>query len=191
MHKIHFKLAWRKIVQDKVFYITCVLGLTGAIAFCLSILFSIKYEFSFDRFHKNQGRLFRLEMTDFQNPDGNSSEAMAHSLFFPFIAGDEIKQSFPEVSAINRIEILQSPVFVKANQISFKESNTLFADAGLFSMFSFRIEKGDPLSALSAPNMVVLSHSVARKYFGSADPVGKVVEIKLDSLKPFIVSAVA
>jgi putative ABC transport system permease protein len=192
MLRLQLKLAWRSLVRNRSFSLISILGLSGSVAFCLLLMLHTQYELSFDAFHRNRDRLFRLEMTDFLNfsGGGDDSKAGAGQLLFPFAAGPVLKQSFPEIENVDRVQFYSSPVFVRARGAVFKENRVLLTDENFFSMLSFKLLAGSPGQALREADDVVLSESTARRYFGTTDVAGKSLEIRMDSVKLYRVTGV-
>jgi putative ABC transport system permease protein len=200
MLKLHLKIAWRNILRHKAFSVISVAGLSLSTAFCLLLYTYVRYETSFDRFHEKSSRLFRLEMTNFWNLEPQSknnsvfsfltrNEDAANLLYFPYPVGPELMQSFPEIQNLDRIQ-LAAPLFVRVGNHTFKETKFLYSDTSFFSMFSFRLLSGNVANSLQNPNDVVLSLSTARKYFGTDNPVGRLLSVRTDTTRLFTVSGV-
>jgi putative ABC transport system permease protein len=173
MLKTYLKIAFRNLWRYKSFSFINVLGLAIGMASCFLIFLYVRFEFSYDSFHKNADRTYRL-VADISNSTGThpgyqTSAPMARS----------IKASFPEVQSITRV--IPADVLVVKGDIKFQEENALWADSSFFSIFDFPLKFGDPKTALIEPNSIVFSEKAARKYFGNANPVGQ--SILLTGLK--------
>lgn len=195
MIKTNLKLAFRNIFRNKLYTAINVLGLGVASAFCILVYLYVKNENSFDRFHKDQDRLFRVEQTnifasfDRQKPqhsffsflmkDDEQKNMLETSMIF---AGD-IKRNFPEVENAVRIKNLYNPVVRVGNQ-SFKEDPqaVTYADADFFKVFTFPLVQGSASGVLANKSEVVISERLAKKYFGDTNPVGKVLNITSEKL---------
>jgi putative ABC transport system permease protein len=189
MLKINLLLAIRNIFRNKLYTIINIIGLGVASAFCILVYLYVKDEQSFDRFHKSQDRLFRVEQTDLFSSFRHENTQKG---FFSFLMKDDerknmtqtpvafapdLKRTFPEIENAVRIQSLGDPVIRVANQ-SFKEiDNAAYVDKDFFQVFNFPLIKGNPATVLSGQNTVVISERLAKKYFGETDPVGKVINI--------------
>ncbi len=205
MIKNYIKIAWRNLVRHRTFSIINIAGLSFSIAFCLLVFFYIRYEQSYDGFHAKKDHLFRLEMTDiYASPDNvpkknmfslfTKSDDIKNSLEFPLVAGTDLQNTFPEIKSITRFQEISrhwGSQLVKANNEVYNETKALYADDNFFQNFSFRLVKGDPLTALASVKNIVLSEKTARKYFGNEDPIGKTIELVSDNNRLFTVAGVA
>ncbi len=195
------KIAWRSLLRNRTLSIINLAGLSLSVAFCLLLFFYIRREQSFDSFHTKKDRLFRLEMTNLFTPVSSKPgkhlfsfltqrEEVENEVTIPLIVGRDIQHTFPEVNSITRFQD-QDDQLVKVNNVTFKQPHVLYADNNFFTNFSFTIQKGDPKNVLSSVHGVVLSASVAKRYFGSEDPIGKTIELISDSGRLFTVSGIA
>ncbi len=173
MLKTYLKIAFRNLWRYKIFSFINILGLAIGLSSCFLIFLYVRFELSYDSFHKNADRTYRL-VADVTNSTGThpgyqTSAPMARS----------IKASFPEVQSVTRV--IPADVLVVKDDIKFQEENALWADSSFFSIFDFPLKFGDPKTALVEPNSIVFSETAARKYFGNANPVGQ--SIVLTGLK--------
>lgn len=162
---------------------TTVLSISGmAIGIAVALLIGIwgLNEFSFDKFHQDASRIYRVCRQGLIN---NESVVLG-SDFGP--VGTTAKQLFPDVEDVTRIRVM-SRELVKINGITSYEDQICTVDQNLFSFFSFKLETGDPLSCLDGPDKIIIDRFLVDKYFKGEDAVGKVVEIYG---KTFIISAV-
>ncbi|HTR30748.1 MAG TPA: hypothetical protein VMH27_15865 [Puia sp.] len=124
----YLKTAWRNLLRNPTLSLINLVGLSVSVAFCVLLFFHIRYEQSFDGFHANGDRLFRLEMSDFWNGDpGNES----HQLLMPLIVGKEIKSRFPEVKTAVVFEdetVHFGEQLVRADNQVYKEKGVIYAD---------------------------------------------------------------
>jgi putative ABC transport system permease protein len=125
----------------------------------------VRHELSYDRFHANADRIYRLLHTPVQDP--NQRSAISASAYAP-----HMKQEFPDVEVVR--------FFTNSSRVNFKygaETRTVdgffYADSSVFDVFSFRLRQGDPKTVLAAPNTMVLTPAAAKAWFGNEDPVGK------------------
>jgi putative ABC transport system permease protein len=175
MIKNYLKIAWRNLVRQRLYSLINISGLAVGLAVCMLIMLYVAHEHSYDRFHENADRIF-----------------MPHQL--SYASGPIIKQNQPVVERYMRtLAYFGRPVIVNepsSPSKKFAESNLLFADAGFFNFFSFKLLSGQPSDVLSRPFSVVISKDMAKKYFGNSDPIGKVLTIKTDSAYAYQVTGV-
>jgi putative ABC transport system permease protein len=186
----YLKIAWRNLLRHPMLSSINIVGLSVSVAFCVLLFFHIRYEQSFDRFHANRDRLYRLEMSDFGNNDPGSQR---RQLEFPLIVGRDMKSRFPEVKDVIVFKdqsIHMGEQLVRADNQVYKEKGFYYADSSFFAGFSFPLLKGDRRTVLDLPSNVVLSASTARKYFGSLNVVGRTIQLVADSNRLFRVAGV-
>lgn len=167
MLRNYFKIAWRKLLDQRVTTLINLFGLAlGMGAFWL-ILDYVSYELSYDKFHQNKSSLYRVHYQQFKEGVLEVDNASA----VPAV-GPAMKANFPEVVNFTRITTMNSPI-ISFQSESFREQNVLVVDPSFLQLFTFPLIKGSPGTALTNPNSVVLTESTARKYFGTNDPIGK------------------
>lgn len=191
MFKSYLTSAWRNLLRNRTLSLINLAGLSISVAFCALLFFHIRYEQSFDRFHTNGDRLYRLEMSDIW---AEGPESYTHGLEFPLIVGTDLKSRFPEVSSLIRFKDMpfhMGDQLIKAENQVYKERGVYYTDTTFFTHLSYPLLMGDPQTALKMPGNVVLSASTAKKYFGDQDPVGKTIELVSDSNRLFRVAGVA
>ncbi|PWT95226.1 MAG: ABC transporter permease [Bacteroidetes bacterium] len=182
MLKNYFKIAWRNLKKNRLYTFVNMAGLTIGLCSCILIGLYIWHENSYDRFNVNADRIVRLTM---EYGDKSGSEKVALTGTKP---GPEFKRNFPGVEKFCRV--IKTPTVVGIGDKLYDEKNFLYADSAFFQMFSFNLLQGDDVSALNAPDKVVVSRKMAEKYFGSVDNAfGKTLRINSD--KDFLVSGVA
>ncbi|MBL7961164.1 ABC transporter permease, partial [bacterium] len=173
MLKNYFKISIRNLLKHKAYSMINVLGLATGMACCMMILLFVKDELSYDQFHKNSKRIYRI-LSDFHN----QGESQRTSVTSPPI-GPALKTDFPEIEQAVRISQSYSKVLVKHGDKAFYENDFYYADPALLEAFSFPLSEGDAENALSDPNSVILSRASAEKYFGDSDPLGKTLTIEV------------
>ena len=156
----------RQASRNKAFTILNLLGLSvGMAAFMLLLQFVI-YENSFDEFHSDSDQIYRVRYDGYRN--GNRMFACAAAV--PAV-GPAMKNNFPEVLEYSWAFPL-SGVLTNDQNVSYRERKMQVATPSFLKMFDWEMIAGDT-SALSNPNMVVLTESAARKYYGEKDPIGR------------------
>ncbi len=185
---IHYiKIAFRNLATQKVLAFINVVGLSiGLACFSLFLLYAVN-EFGFDRFHKNADNIYRVyEWTEGMPGMDNHGDA---GLYMPL--GPAIKQDFRDVDNYVRYQKSWDEKFIKVNNTSARVP-VAFADAQFFTVFSFKLLFGNPVSALKDQHNVVITKDKALQLFGETNVVGKIVQIKADeNFEPFTISAVA
>ena len=177
----YLKIALRNFKRQKGYSFITLAGLALGMACCLLIIIYIQYELSYDRFHTDADHIYRIVM-DASIGSTKLKVPITNNPLSPTLASD-----YPEVIASTRIRKI-SKILVEYEDNQFYESGSLFADASIFDVFSFPFINGNPRNALVRPFTVVLTETSARKYFGGANPVGKV--LRLDSAKDYEVTGV-
>src|SRR5665213_733697 len=205
MIKNYFKIAWRNLIKNKTLSIINITGLSVSIAFCLILLFYIRYEQSYDTFHAKKDHLYRLEMTStfpFRDTTKKSffsfltkNDDVSNQLVFPVIVAANMQNEFPEIKSITRFQD-NNDLLIKVNNQRYKEKHFLFADSNFFCNFSFHLLKGNPEFVLNSNNNIVISASLAKKYFGNGpdsyrDAIGKTIELNMDTALLYTVSGIA
>ncbi len=169
MFKNYFKTALRNIRKNKLYASINIFGLSIGLSACLIIGIYIYHELSYDQFNKNADRIVRVTM-EYKMAGDVSSEAVTGTK-----VGPQLKRTFPEITDYVRTYIADR--VVSHGKESFKEPRVLYADPAIFKVFTFPIIDGDAATALDAPDKVVITQAMARKYFGSGNPIGQTLTI--------------
>ena len=178
MFRNYFKIAVRNLMRNKFYSFVNIFGLAFGMAITILIALYVQYELSFDRYHKNADRIYRVA---FKNPKQHTF-AVTHAPLAPVL-----RKEFPEIESAARI-LRNENATVIYNRQRFLEENFYFAEPELFEIFSFKFKKGDQKTAFKYLNSILISERIAEKYFGNEDPLGKT--IILSSSTPFMVSGV-
>lgn len=180
MIRNYFKIAWRSLQKNKLYTLVNLAGLSIGIVGCLLIGLYIYQEWSYGKFHEKAERIARVTWQ--MNFEGTSEETANTGTR----VGPEFTRRFPEVEEF--VRLLKYPRVIKYEDKLFEEKNFLYADSSFFKVFSFPLLKGNPATVLDAPEKVVLSSSMAEKYFGSEPAVGKRINV---GGKDFLVTGIA
>lgn len=113
-----------------------------------------------------------------------------NQLVLPLVVAADLQNNFPEVKSITRFRDEGSQLVKSKNEV-FKEKHILYIDNNFFNNFSFKLKTGNVATALSSKNNVVLSESIANKYFGSADAIGNTIQLTSDTAQLFTVTGIA
>lgn len=187
MLKNYFKVAFRNLFRQKVLAAINILGLSvGLACFSLFLLYVIN-EFSYDRFHQNADRIYRVVRWN----NGVYGAAPSGSTHLPAPLGPALKADLPEVEQFVRIREAWNDEFVRIDD-KVSRKGVVFADAKLFDVFDFELKYGNPAELFKDPGSVVLTESTAMELFSESNPVGRTLEIKLeDDFQAFRVSGIA
>ncbi|MBT5874392.1 MAG: FtsX-like permease family protein [Candidatus Latescibacteria bacterium] len=161
MFRSYLTTAIRNLSKRKGYTFLNVLGLAIGMACCTVIALFVVDELSYDRYHRNSGEIYRLI-------DGQSAET-APALMWA------LKKDYPEVREYVRLRPPAGVWMMRYGDKVFFEHRVFWTDASLFRVFSFVLAQGSPETALVAPKTVVITQTVARRYFGSEDPMGKTI----------------
>jgi putative ABC transport system permease protein len=179
MFKNYFKTAFRNLRKHKLYSAINIFGLTVGLAACLLIGVYINHELSYDKFNANADRIVRATM-EYKNSETVNKTATTGTK-----PGPQFKRTFPSIQEYARTFITHR--VIKNGDKVFDEPDVLYADQPFFKMFSFPIIEGNAATALDAPDKIVVTKSMSKKYFGNDDPVNKTLSI---GDKDFRVSAV-
>jgi putative ABC transport system permease protein len=168
MLRNYITIALRNLIRQKGFAIINILGLTIGLTVSALIILYIVHELGYDRFHENARRIYRVAIHG-EISGQELNVAVSSPPFGPALVND-----YPEVVEYTRINPPQNSLFSFGDE-SYYEDDILFADSSFFKLFTIPLLHGDPETALTVPRSIVLTESVARKYFGDEYPVGKVL----------------
>jgi putative ABC transport system permease protein len=174
------KLSLRKMRRQKWYSFLSVASLAVGMACAILIFLWARNELSYDRFHARARDIYRVVMED-HRVDGVSVHA-----WLPFPLGPALRSEFPEIAAVTRWA--PEDMVVRYGDEAHTETRFLTVDPAFFEMFSFRFVEGTPARALADPSSIVIRDTIARKYFGREDPLGKVLD--LSGRAEFFVSGV-
>ncbi|QMU31206.1 ABC transporter permease [Adhaeribacter radiodurans] len=167
MLRNHLIIAWRNLWRHKIYGFTNLAGLASGLAVSILILLFVAHELTYDRFHTQAERIYRVVAKI--NYGGNMLQMMGMSA--PF--GPAVQRAVPEVQGVVRLREARRIVVKADPQHRFFEDKFIFADSSLFTVFSFVLKQGNARTVLSRPGTVVISDRMAHKYFGDANPIGK------------------
>jgi putative ABC transport system permease protein len=168
MFKNYMITAWRNILRSKGFSLLNIAGLAVGLAVCLLILLYVRAETSYDAYQTYADRIYRVQNA-WLKADGSILGE------FPTLAPSYaplLRNDFPEIERLARTWNPSGAV-VKAGDKLFTEELFFFAEPEIFDILTLPFVQGDPASALNDVGGIVLSRSTARRYFGTADPMGR------------------
>ncbi len=181
MIKNYLKSALRNIKRHKGYAFINITGLAIGMACCILILMYITTELSYDRYHVNADRIFRLGL------DANMGGTTVVTPISNVPTAPTLIQDYPEVLNAVRIRTVSKRAVQHEDKIFF-ENGILYADSSVFQVFTFPMIKGDPNTALKPAYSIVLTEETARRYFGNEDPMGKI--LKFNNQYDFTVTGV-
>lgn len=164
MIKNYLKIAFRNIARHKAFALINIAGLAIGMACSIFILLWVQNELSYDRFHKNANEIYRVVC--------NASDFKA--AVNPAAMPAELKQKLPEVKNFVRFSHPSTTIF-EAGEHKFEEKNVFYADSTFMQVFSFPLLKGNAKTAMLRNDAVLITQSMAKKYFGNDNALGKVL----------------
>ncbi len=175
MLKNYLTVALRHLARQKGYAFINVAGLTLGLAGCLIIFQYVAFEYSFDRFNANASDLYRITQTVARNGEAAEVDGLGG-----YAMGPALAQEVPEIERFARLHpdythpILSNPA---QPDKAFQEERVYYADPAFLQMFSYPLVTGDTAQALAEPGTLLLSESAARKYFGSEDALGQVLDV--------------
>ncbi|MCP4728225.1 MAG: FtsX-like permease family protein [bacterium] len=161
MTKNYLKVALRNLRRHKTYSLINISGLAIGLAVCILLVQYITYELSYDSFHENSEDIYRVIMEDWAGSHGP--------------VGPTAKADLPEVLDYVRINPIFANGVYSYEDKSFSEDKVYYASPSFLQVFSFKMLKGDPITALNDANTVVMTESAVRKYFGDEDPFDKYI----------------
>ena len=165
MIRNYLKIALRSLRRQKGYSMINILGLAMGLASCMIIMLYVFHELSYDTYNTKADRIYRVaESIDFS---GNHYRLAAS----PAPLGPTLEKDYPSVEAATRIREMGS-ILVRKGDSNIKENRVAFADSTLFQVFTFPMLYGNANTALKDPNTIVITQSIAQKYFGKTDVIG-------------------
>lgn len=183
------KIAWRSAVRHRQFTTLNLVGLTLGVATCLVIGLYVYDECTYDTFHTNNNRIYRINQPmiwgDWNEQFGGTGPGVTEA----------IRTDIPDFEQVTRILFVGEQLMRVTNNDKakhFNESNYYVAEDNFFKVFSFPFLRGNPNTALKEANSIVITSSTAKRYFGDTDPMGKLIEARSDSgtYTPYTVTGV-
>jgi putative ABC transport system permease protein len=177
----YFKTAVRNLIKRKSFSLINITGLAIGMAVSFLILLLVLNEVTYDHFHENSKDIYRIAL----KLDAQDRHMEIPCVPAPF--GPALVEQFPEVASVARLRGEGRKIVSFENKL-FEESRIYYADPGLFDVFAISLVNGNPETMLEAPFSLVLTEEMAEKYFGSEDPIGKM--LKLDNKHKYTITGV-
>lgn len=166
MFKNHLRIAFRTLWKSKGFSAINIIGLAIGLATCLLIMLFVLDELSYDRYNKKAGRIYRV---DGEIKFGGNHFVLATA---PDPMGPTLKKDFPQVEQFVRFRNSGGLLIKKGNE-NVQEGQVIYADSTLFDVFTLPMPDGNPQTALREPNSIVITETIARKYFNTTQAAGR------------------
>ncbi|MBN1271112.1 MAG: ABC transporter permease [Candidatus Aminicenantes bacterium] len=170
MFKNYALITWRNMRRHKTYSFINITGLAVGLICCLLITLWILDEHSYDRFHENRDRLYRVVV------NLPSSRGIRKIVATPPPLGQVLKNDFPEIVETTRLSYWGS-VPLRSGNKSFNETNMIVVEPSFFDLFTFPFIKGEGAASLNTPNSALISERRAESFFGNEDPIGKIIQV--------------
>ncbi len=185
-----FQIAWRNLLKRKFYSFINIAGLAIGMACCLLITLYIQNELSYDQYHTKRDRIFRVLQSFRSVQKGVNPGPPAQEDFWVWgnaPVGPALQADFPE---IEKVVQFMSPVslLLQHGEKRFQQDNLLMMDSTAFDVFSWKMLFGNPHTALTATNSIVLTQTVAKKFFGDTNPVGQL--LRVDNQENYMITGV-
>ncbi len=164
------KNAFRNITNKFGYSFLNILGMTLGITSALFLILYVSDELSFDKYHSKSDRIYRVQ-SHITETDDEFTWIVAQ---IPF--GPQVKEDYPEVESVSRLFNFQRALF-KHGEIEFTEENIYYADSTFFDIFTYKVLEGSTVEALDKPNSIVLTETMAERYFSGDQAVGKILKV--------------
>jgi putative ABC transport system permease protein len=171
MIKNQFIIAIRNLIKQKGYFIINLLGLTIGLTACLLITFYVIDELKYDRYHEKAERIYRVGY-DFEKPNGDKT----HQVITEYVLKESFESYFNQIETFVRIGYPFS-YYVEYEDKKIYQSKISLVDKDFFDVFSFEWIAGNPKGALDEPFTIVITETVAKKFFGDENPINKTLRI--------------
>ena len=170
MFKSLVKNAFRNITNKFGYSFLNILGMTLGITSALFLILYVTDELSFDQYHENAERIYRVQ-SHITETDDEFTWIVAQ---IPFAA--QVKEDYPEIESVTRLFQFQRALF-KNDDMEFTEEDVMYADSTFFDIFTYKAVEGSTAEALDKPNSIVLTETMADRYFSGNPAVGNTLKV--------------
>ncbi|MHA7128215.1 ABC transporter permease [Algoriphagus namhaensis] len=171
MLKNYFKIAVRNLLKHKLHTGINLIGLSLGLGVSILIFFFVQFELSFDNFHSDSDRIFRVKSHELV--DGEMQE----SFNTPMIVEATFRQEFPQVESST--QFINGRAKAKLPDESTQQQTFHMVSPDFLEVFDFKLLKGDPSSQLKDKYQMVITEEISEKYFGDQDPIGKTIQMQM------------
>lgn len=168
MLKNYLKVTFRNILNKKFYSFLNILGLTIGITSAVLIIIYVQDELNYDTFQPNVENKYVIGL------EGKIGSQEIKGIFTPPILAGTIMEEIPGIVSTTRTNGVGDIVFRYNNNV-FTEKSVFWADSNFYDFFGYKLIEGDPENVLKGPNKAVLTESIAKKYFGNENPIGKTI----------------
>ena len=182
MFKNYLTIAVRNLFKHKGYSVINIMGLAIGMACCVLIILFVQDELSYDQYHEKKDRIYRLAES------GYIAGKFLEAAVTPAPWAPALVNDYPEIEHAVRLRPPGSRWLVRYEEKRFYEKGFFYADSTVFDVFTLPLVKGHPKTALTAPNTVVFSETMVKKYFGDEDPIGKM--ITADNVYKFTITGI-
>jgi putative ABC transport system permease protein len=177
-----FQIAWRQLMKRKFYSFINIIGLAIGIACCILIALYVRHELSYDQYHAKKDRIYRVLQTFRSFQPGEVVTAPTPKDYWVWgcaPVGPALQADFPQIEKEVQFMSPMSLLLQRGDK-RFQQDNLLMMDSSAFDVFSWKLLQGDPHQALVATNSIVLTKSVAKKFFGDENPLGQSLRVDND-----------
>ena len=178
MIRNYLKTAIRTLSRNRGYTLINIFGLLTGIAFSCMLYVYVNHELSYDQFHTKAERIFRVLTID----ERDLQDVRRYAVTVPPM-GPELVDNFPEVEDAVRLFRPVGQILFKIDDENFQERNWYTADGNFFEVFDFEFVEGNKSTALKEPHSLVLTETMAKKYFGDRNPIGNLIETSFGPVK--------
>jgi len=185
MIRNYLKIGWRNLTKNRSYAFINIFGLSLGIACSIVIFTIVKYHLGFDNFHESKDRIYRI-VTEWHDDEPGTSEAVPSPVGRAFRSEFTFAEKTARVISYNDALVAMD---AGSNRKKFKEeSGIAYAEPEFFDIMHFPLLKGNQQNFLSTPNSAAITEKLAKKYFGTEDPMGKT--IRINNKTDFIVKGI-
>ena len=181
MLKNNLIIAWRSMIKNKVYATINILGLAIGMAAFLLISLYVRHELDYDSFHENKDNIYRVQQDRYNKGELTTQWAAGCAGI-----GPDLKANFPEVEKF--VKMHSSSAVIRYGDNLFKEEHTYYATTSFFEVFSVKLIEGIDSLVLKEPYTMAMSESMAKKYFGDENPMGK--SLRHNGVRDYIITGV-
>ena len=170
MLRNYLVVAWRNLLRQRIYSVINIFGLAVGLACCILLLLYVQHELSYDRYHEHAGQIFRVYH---ESPRDGQIISYAKT---PGPLAEFLRNEYAPIKETVRV-VPVGKALVTCGDKHFYEESMVLADPSVLDVFSFPLIQGNPETALENPGSLLITQTVADKYFGDQDPIGKILRV--------------